>query len=703
MSTSPNPAVLADYKVRVIALNEQIAKARHAYYVENKPVMSDMKFDSIERELKSILKTFPELAQFAPEATKVGSDLNGGKRIKHYRPMVSIENHYTEEDFLSWYQTQALDGNNVVVAEPKFDGISVSLFYENGKLIRALTRGDGESGEEITEAVYHTDVPVLLTGNMPKFFEVRGELVMRNSTLEKINAKLTAAGQKTYMSTRNLTAGTMKQKDTSNIADRHITIQPWDAIEYETKTLPASRLDRLQMLALSGFSAPLGIRCSNRAELEAALQRMLAANKTRDINCDGVVVKIDDTNVCAALGNGSNYANFQICFKPQSASGITTLNRVVWQIGRTGKLTPVAECDPVVLAGAEVRRAALCNITYIRDLGLSIGAKIEMLRSGDVIPQVVKVIADGPTEIKVPTHCPECHSKLETLDETGIETSWCVNAECPGRVRDLFAFIGDRDILEVDGLGPEMATKLASEGLARTVAELFMFGNEAAAGITKFGEDKFVQIMRKKGFSSTVVNMVASLEKAKKASWERWIACLNIPLVSKSLGKIIAKEVKLTADSMQNLPSALKAFAQMNIAGMGQRKKELILDWVADPKNVQLCADLYTAGVRPAPVAGSVVSAAGTPLAGIAFCITGEMPEMDRDKLSALLESLGAVKKSGVSKKTTHLIKLDAPGRSKIADAEKHGVPIVDKQWVIEQLAKGGIKLGNTARFPVED
>lgn len=304
-------------------------------------------------------------------------------------------------------------------------------------------------------------------------------------------------------------------------------------------------------------------------------------------------------------------------------------------------------------------------------------------------------------DIVVPTHCPECKSKLEVLDDTGIETSWCVNEECPGRVRDLFHFIGDRDILEVDGLGPDMAARLA-DGYARNVGELVAFANECASGLAKYGEDKFVAYMRKKGFNSTIVNFVASMEKAKSASWERWIACLGIPMVSKSLGKIIAKEMKLTADSMKDLPALLRTFALRDIAGMGDRKKQMLIDWIQQPHNIRLCNELYASGVRPTPLASAAPVAAGAPLSGIAFCITGEVMGIDRDKLSAMLESLGAVKKSGVSKNCTHLIRLDAPGKSKVAKAEELGIPIVDKTWLFEQLKKGGIDLDQQTTFAVQ-
>lgn len=308
-------------------------------------------------------------------------------------------------------------------------------------------------------------------------------------------------------------------------------------------------------------------------------------------------------------------------------------------------------------------------------------------------------------EITVPTHCPECHTKLEVLDEdkTGVETSWCVNFDCPGRIRDMFSFIGDRDILEIDGLGPEMSTKLAAEGFARNVGELFSFQNDALEGFTKFGEDKFEKAMARKGFSGAVaVRMVHSLEKAKVATWDRWIATLGIPMVSKSLGRVIATTMKLTPDSMKDLPRLLKEFASLDVPGMGAKKKDFIRDWVSEPRHVRICQELYAAGVRPTPLATAVVGSAGTPLAGIAFCVTGELLELDREKLSSLLESLGATKKSGVSKNCTHLIRLDAPGKSKVAAAEKLGIPIVDKTWVMEQLAKGGISL-NVDKFPLDE
>jgi DNA ligase (NAD+) len=483
-------------KDRIVALNELLTRARHAYYVENAPIMTDREFDVQEKELKDLVAANPQFAALASVIKTVGSDLSNGGRVNHAKPMRSIENFYTPDDYAGWYDVQALDGNSVMVSEQKFDGISVSLIYENGKLLRALTRGDGVSGEEITEQVKATgNIPASISIPEIQNIEIRAELVMAASTLKTLNEKLAAAGQKTYANTRNLCAGTMKQKDTSNIRERNIQIRPWDVMG---DGLPDSRIERLRMIAKAGFPAPMGVVVTDRASLLKALHAQLESNKTSDIPADGVVLKIDSVKASNTLGVSSNYANYQICYKPQSSASMTYLRNVVWQIGRTGKLTPVGECDPVNLAGAEVRRAALCNITYIREKNLTLNAKIEMLRSGEVIPQIVRVVEDGDTKIEVPTNCPECQTKLEVLDDSGIETSWCTNAECPGRVRDLFHFIADRDILEIDGLGPDMASKLAA-GYARTVGELMTFANEANQGIEDFGRRRLRQEYAQEG------------------------------------------------------------------------------------------------------------------------------------------------------------------------------------------------------------
>jgi len=692
----------SEIKRQIIHAVEELRQAQERYYA-GVPHMTDAEYDTKEKMLKALAEAHPEYASFAdPILKKVGHDKSG--RTRHDIPMLSIENQYTEDDFLGQYDRFTGNGhyNNDVCIEPKFDGISVSLKYENWKLVKALTRGDGESGEDITAQVYACpEIPATISStNFPaKTLEVRGEIVMRKSTLEELNAKFTKLGQKTYSSTRNLAAGTMKLKMTGTpeyvantkktIAERRISVRTWDCIG---ERLPDSRFERLTLLAKDGFSKPEGVIVHKRENVLSTLHALLAQNKKSDIQADGVVMKVDSVGACQKLGLASKYTNYQTCFKPQSAAGTTYLRRVVWQIGRQGKLTPVAECDPVPLAGAMVTRASLNNMTWINNLGLRIGAKVEMLRSGDVIPQIVKVLDDTGTDIVPPTKCPECGSKLETLNDTGIETLWCKNMDCPGQVRDYLTFIGDRDNLEIDGLGPDMASRLVADGYVRTIGELFTFQCEAKNGITALGQEKFEKAMVKKGFSgAAVVKMVASMENAKTADWDRWIAALGVPMLGRTLGKVLAITLKLDSDDMSNLCKKLASIINKDIEGIGVRKREMIVSWANEPRSQQICQELYNCGVRPKSAV--VISPTGaTPLAGIAFAITGEFTE-DRESITRKLVSLGATSKSGVSKNCNLLIKGSMPGKTKLQKAIQLGVKIVEVDWLVETLQKNGIAL----------
>jgi DNA ligase (NAD+) len=428
----------------------------------------------------------------------------------------------------------------------------------------------------------------------------------------------------------------------------------------------------------------------------------LAANKESDVIADGVVVKAESHKDRARMGNSSKVANYQVCFKPQSASGTTYLRSIEWQVGRQGKLTPVATCDPVPLAGAMVTRASLNNITWIDTMGLKLGAKVEMLRSGDVIPQIVKVIDEGDTKIMPPTVCPECFSKLEVLDEerSGIITHWCQNYECVGRVRDLFSFISSRDVLEIDSLGPEMATKIVTGGYARDIGELFEFHTEAMQGLKTFGEEAFIAKMRKKGFDATLPRMLRSMEKAKTAPWERWFACLGIPMIGRTLGKVITAKLKLDAENMQNLPNMLGSLLPGEVEGIGDVKLDMIHTWAKEQRNIEICITLSLNGVRPTNT--TVATVAGEPLKGVAFCITGEFTE-DRDSIAEKLTRLGGVSKSGVTSKCNLLIVGDSAGKTKLSKAASLGIKQVGKEWLVQTLTENGMELKGNGGFEPEE
>ncbi len=385
---------------RIESLNSQLIAAADAYYKKAAPIMSDAAFDALEKELRQLVSTNPQYTSLASYLKKVGSDITVvSGRTPHRIPMLSIENQYTEDDFLKEFDRF---GGVPVCIEPKFDGISCSITYVDGKLTRALTRGDGNSGEDMTAQVQlcpeiPNSLPSSLTSNgiqvrVPALLEIRGELVMKNSTLEKLNTRFAAAGQKTYSSTRNLTAGTMKLdpvKYADKIIEREVTIRPWDVI---ADRLPNSRLERLRMIAQAGFAKPQGVIVSKRSDIIPILEKFLASNKISDIQADGVVMKVDDVPTCTKLGLASKYTNYQTCYKPQNSRAETYLREVVWQVGRTGKLTPVGIVDPIILTGATITRVTLNNITWIRKMKLRLGCRVSLLRSGDVIPVIERVL-----------------------------------------------------------------------------------------------------------------------------------------------------------------------------------------------------------------------------------------------------------------------------------------------------------------------
>jgi len=705
--TADNPNTIA----LIQSLNKQVLAAQAAYY-SGEPILSDAEYDTLEARLKGIVQSSPWLAEHATSLHKPGDAPLASGRVKHIRPMLSIENKYTKDEIAEFYRTVP---SGAMLLEPKRDGISCELRYRDGYLVQALSRGSGTEGEDMTaqaKAVLSIPKTLLVKNgrdaisfvrdpNFPADVEIRGELVMRKTELERINKIARATGQKEYSSTRNLTAGTMKLKDVSEVAKREILFVPWEVVG-EDPILPDSAYQRMSLLQQHGFPKYEGWLVTVEDHVAKILDQILEANRKSDIYADGVVAKADSHKDRLKMGNGSKVANYQVCFKPQSASGTTYLRSIEWQVGRQGKLTPVATCDPVPLAGAMVTRATLNNITWIDAMGLRLGAKVEMLRSGDVIPQIVKVIDEGDTKITPPTVCPECFSKLEVLDEerSGIITHWCQNYECVGRVRDLFSFVSSRDVLEIDSLGPEMATKIVTGGYARDIGELFEFHTEAMQGLTTFGEEAFIAKMRKKGFDATLPRMLRSMEKAKKAPWERWIACLGIPMIGRTLGKVLAAKLKLEPQNMQNLPSLLTSLLPGEVEGIGDVKLDMIHTWAKEQRNIEICITLSLNGV--APTNTTVATVAGEPLKGVAFCITGEFTE-DRGSIAEKLTRLGGVSKSGVTSKCNLLIVGDSAGKTKLSKATQLGIKQVGKEWLVQTLTENGMELKGNGGFEPEE
>jgi DNA ligase (NAD+) len=675
----------------VKTLNSQLEVAQTAYY-DGSPILSDAEYDTLEAQLSALIEVNPQFASFAAVLFHVGNTKNSLLRIKHERPMLSIENYYTKESYCGAAKSYGV----TLLEEPKRDGISCELFYKNGRLIRAVSRGDGESGEDMTEQIRACKaIPQFFVGrnllkNIPSDLRIRGELVMRQSELARINA----LGGKQFSNPRNTVSGTMKQKDLSVVASREILLMPWDMYSPDQDDLlPDSAFSRMKLAEALGFPKYEGIIVTSKKTVEDALDTLLEFIKTSDIVCDGVVIKADSHKVRNILGVGNKFTKYQHCFKPQNLSAQTILLDIEYGLGRTGKITPIAILQPVDLGGAVVSRANLCNETYLENLGIKIGATVTILRSGDVIPYITGVVNSKNGKLVVfPTNCPVCNSLLRIRDNSGITQRFCDNSGCPGKSAEQFVYIGHRDTLEIDNLGASMADELVSFGITN-IAELFEFGNLSLNAVASFSNSKqndlaLASRFKNDGFRSGVntVKLVKSLETAKSATWERWIASLNIPMVGHSLGKDIAIALNLTSDDIGNLPNLLLKLPAMNLDKLGPVKTASIADWANNTNNVTLCARLYNDGVRPTgltvvkPVAGGLLN-------DIVFCITGELAHGTRKEVEAMLTALGATAVSDIKKECNLLIVGEKPG-SKLANAQKKNVKIVHEDWLTEVLGK---------------
>ena len=665
-------------KAQIKGMNSQVAKLRDAYYIGS-PLVSDGEYDKLELQLKALVKQYPAYEILASTLRKVGDTKNSGGRIKHDRPMLSIENHYTVESFVK----ATANYGDVKLLEPKRDGNSCELKFKDGVLYEAVSRGDGEAGEDMTLQVKACPaIPKILKNykNLPSQLRIRGELVMTKSELARINS----LGGKIYSNPRNLVSGTTKHLDLEIVASREILLMPWDMYSPdEDHKLPDSAFERMNLAANFGFPTYEGILDASGSEssIVESLNKILKLNETSDIISDGVVVKADSHRVRNKLGVGSNYTNYQCDFKSQNLVSETTLLGIEWSLGRLGKMTPVAILEPVDLGGAQISRASMSNESWISNLPgvapLTIGCMVEIVRSGDVIPYILRVTAAGTTPIIFPTKCPSCGTKLKFDPESDIIQRVCDNSGCPGKAAVHFKHCGNRDVLEIDCLGESMAEELVSFGIT-DIAGLFEFNNA--------NQKSTPSQLKKMGFRSgaNTAKMLNSIENhAKTATWDRWFSCLGIPMVGHSLGEDISERLNLGSEDMKNLPTMLLKLPKIGMEKLGEKKMGAIVGWAKNPSNIALCTRLYNAGVRPSQKEKVIM--ANKKLEGVVFCITGTLTAGTRKVVEAQLTELGATALSDVKSDCNLLIVGEDPG-SKLAKAQKKGIKIVDNAWVNETL-----------------
>jgi DNA ligase (NAD+) len=665
------PAAPKDVVKKIESLREKIRHHEYLYYVLDQPELSDLDFDKLMRQLKDLEAEHPSLiTPDSPTQRVGGKPREGFVKVPHSSPMLSLDNTYSEEELRDWERrVHELSGRKDVdyVCELKLDGMSLSLGYDDGHLVRGVTRGDGSVGEDVTLNVRTVrSVPLsiplekLKKAGIPKDFEVRGELLMPTAAFKKLNEERERNGLATFANPRNFTAGTVRQLDASVTAQR-----PLDYFAYMLLQNGRTYFDHhsktLDALEAAGFKVnPHRKLVHSMDEVWAFIQQWEAKRDSLPYEIDGIVVKVDRTSLQDELGFTGKAPRWAIAYKYAARAGITKLENVRWQVGRTGKLTPVAELAPVAIGGTTVRNATLHNMDEIGRLGVKIGDWVQVERGGDVIPKVAKVIDDkdhprGHTEIEAPEKCPICGTKIVRME--GEVDYRCVNANCPAKLVGTILHFASRGVMNIDGMGESLVAQLIEKGLVKNVADIYDLTKEKLIGLERFA-DKSAQ------------NIVDEIENSKKLPLERVIYGLGIRMVGERTAQFLAEHF----GSMEALEHATVEELQ-DVAEVGPKIAESIVEFFSIAANRKLVERLGAAGLA----FKGQKKQRGTKLAGKTFVLTGTLAHFTRNEAKKLIEDAGGKVAGSVSKKTDYVVAgIDAG--SKLDKAKELGVAVIDEK-----------------------
>jgi DNA ligase (NAD+) len=671
------PAAGKDVEKKIESLREKIRHHEYLYHVLDHPEMSDAEFDKLMQQLKDLEAEHPELiAADSPTQRVGGKPREGFVKVAHSSPMLSLDNTYSEEELRAWERrVHELSGRTEVdyVCELKLDGMSLALIYEEGKLVRGITRGDGSVGEDVTLNVRTVrSVPLsiprekLKKAGIPANFEVRGELLMPLAAFKKMNEERESKGLSVFANPRNATAGTVRQLESKVTAERRLDYFTYMLLE-DGRTYFDRHSKTLDALDAAGFKVNQNRKLVHDIdEAWAFIEQREGKRDALPYEIDGIVIKVDRIALQDELGFTGKAPRWAIAYKYAARAGITKLERVRWQVGRTGKLTPVAELVPVSIGGTTVRNATLHNMDEIQRLGVKIDDWVQVERGGDVIPKVAKVIDDkdhprGKRDVEVPEKCPECGTKVvRTEDEVDYR---CVNANCPAKLRETILHFASRGVMNIDGMGDALVNQLTERGLVKNVADIYKLTKDDLLSLERMG-DKSAQ------------NILEEIENSKRLPLERVIYGLGIRFVGERTAQFLAEHF----GSMEALESAGVEELQ-NVNEVGPRIGESIVEFFSIAANRKLVEQLRDAALR---LTGQKKQR-GTKLAGKTFVLTGTLAHFTRDEAKKMIEDAGGKVTGSVSKKTDYVV-AGADAGSKLDKAKELGVTVIDEKEM-EKLA----------------
>lgn len=680
MSPSDNPSQRAAF------LRAELDRHNRLYYVEAKPEISDREFDVLLEELKKIEEKHPELVTPDSPTQRVGgTPIEGFNTVTHAVPMMSIDNTYDRGEVIAWYE-RVLKGLGLgeeegkkmkFVAEPKVDGVAMNLRYENGMLVLGATRGDGRSGDDVTTNVRTIQsVPLKLHGAAPAVLEVRGEVFMPDASFEKSNQLRAKRGEELFANPRNATAGTLKQLDSRIVAERGLRFFSHGRGQMEGVSFK-SHSEFMQIIRKMGIPTnPESRECTGIEEVWTFIEHFEKQRDKLDYQTDGVVVKVDLVDQQETLGVTSKSPRWCFAYKYAAEQAATTLNSITWQVGKGGTVTPVAELEPVLLAGTTVRRATLHNVDEIARKDIRVGDTVMIEKAGEIIPRVVRVVvekrskqvADSPTI--PPTVCPSCGERLFRVE--GEAALRCDNPACRAQVKERIIWFAARDQMDIEGLGDKAVEQLFDAGLIASFGDVFQLKHKRAqlVALDRMGDRK-------------VDNLLAGIEDARSRGLERLLSGLGIRHVGKSGARKLAAAFpdmdKLMAASVEEIARA---------EDVGPVTAESVYGFLHSPSGQQFIADLKAVGVdMSAKQVVAKVAAGSNAFAGKTMVITGTLANWERRALTEKLESLGAKMSGSVSKKTNVVIAGVEAG-SKLDKARELGVEVWDEARLLAELAK---------------
>jgi DNA ligase (NAD+) len=664
------PVATKDTEKKIEALRDKVRHHEYRYFVLDDPEISDFDFDKLVEQLKKLEAEHPELiTPDSPTQRVGGKPREGVVKVAHSSPMLSLDNTYSEDELRAWERrVHELSGRRDVdyVCELKLDGMSMALVYEDGRLARGVTRGDGTIGEDVTLNIRTVrSIPLTISkdklkkAGIPPDFEVRGELLMPAAAFKKMNEDREAKGLSLFANPRNATAGTVRQLDASITYQRRLDYFPYILLR-DGRTYFDRHWETLEALNAAGFKVNQNrALVKNMDDVWKFIKGWEAKRESLPYEIDGVVIKVDRTSLQQELGFTGKAPRWAIAYKYAARAGITQIEDIRVQVGRTGKLTPVAMLKPVAIGGTTVRNATLHNMDEIERLGVKIGDWVQVERGGDVIPKVAKVIDDkdhprGHKIFHMPENCPVCGTKVVKTE--GEVDYRCVNANCPAKLLGTILHFASRGVMNIDGMGESLVNQLIERGMVKNVADVYGLTKKDLLNLERFA-DKSAQ------------NILDEIEKSKKLPLERVIYGLGIRMVGERTAQFLAEHF----GSMDALISAgQEELEQVN--EVGPRIAESISEFFQEPRNRELVERLRGAGLT----FSGKKRERGTKLAGKTFVLTGTLTKYSRDEAKKLIEDAGGRVSGSVSKKTDYVVAGSDAG-SKLDKAKELGVPVIEE------------------------